>query len=179
MAAGRPSAEARGHEDGRQRPGTWESIYPDLSQEHTGLAGSIINRAEAQTLRLALVYALLDGQGAIGESHLKAALAMWQYAQDSALYIFGDRAADPLEDRILELLKQGPLSATKLSAALNRNIPKERLRPVLQRLEAQRHISITQIKQNGRGRPSLVFALCEINTVNESNEFNEKKEEVC
>ena len=40
----------------------WQSVYPELSQEHSGFAGSIINRAEAQTLRLALVYALLDGQ---------------------------------------------------------------------------------------------------------------------
>ena len=54
----------------------WKAIYPDLSQEHTGLAGGIINRAEAQTLRLALIYALLDGQGHIAETHLHAALAM-------------------------------------------------------------------------------------------------------
>lgn len=154
----------------------WESIYPDLSQEHTGLAGSIINRAEAQTLRLALVYALLDGQGAIGENHLKAALAMWRYAQDSALYIFGDRAADPLEERILEILKQGPLSATELSAALNRNVPKERLQPLLQQMEAQRLISVTQIKPNGRGRTKIIFTLHEINAVNEENENNECNE---
>ncbi|SBW05786.1 conserved hypothetical protein [uncultured delta proteobacterium] len=155
----------------------WESIYPELSHEHSGLAGSIINRAEAQTLRLALVYALLDGQGGIDETHLQAALAMWRYAQESALYIFGDRAADPLEERILEILKQGPLAATELSAALNRNVPKERLQPLLQQLEAQRRISVTHIKQNGRGRPRLVFALREINTVNEENENNESNEE--
>lgn len=155
----------------------WESIYPDLSQEHTGLAGSIINRAEAQTLRLALVYALLDGQGAIDEQHLNAALAMWRYAQDSALYIFGDRSADPLEEKILEILKQGPLTATELSAALNRNVPKERLQPLLQQMEAQRRISVTHIRQNGRGRPRLVFTLREINAVNEENENNESNEE--
>ena len=93
----------------------WESLYPEISKEHTGLAGSIINRAEAQTMRLALVYALLDGQGVIGIPHLQSALALWQYAQDSALYIFGDRAADPLEEKVLNALKQGPLTATELS----------------------------------------------------------------
>lgn len=119
----------------------WEGIYPEISKEHTGLAGNIINRGEAQTLRLALVYALLDGQERIDEPHLNAALAMWGYAQDSALYIFGDRAADPLELRVLALLDQGPLSATDLSRAFSGHMPKERLQPILQQLEAQRRIS--------------------------------------
>ena len=161
----------------------WESIYPDLSQEHTGLAGSIINRAEAQTLRLALVYALLDGQGAIGESHLKAALAMWRYAQESALYIFGDRAADPLEEKILEILKQGPLSATELSHAFSGHMPKERLQPVLQQLEAQRRISIT--KQKNGGRPKVILSLHGVSAervisgINENSEFSANTEGVC
>ena len=38
----------------------WKEVYPELSREHIGLVGCLINRAEAQTLRLALVYALLD-----------------------------------------------------------------------------------------------------------------------
>lgn len=102
---------------------------------------------------------------------------MWRYAQDSALYIFGDRAGDPLEEKILDILKQGPLTATELSAALNRNVPKDRLQPILQQLEAQRRISVTHIKQNGRGRPRLVFSLHEIKAVNEENENNECNEE--
>lgn len=146
----------------------WESIYPELSQEHTGLAGSIINRAEAQTLRLALVYALLDGQGSIDETHLLAALAMWRYAQDSALYIFGDRAADPLEAKILETLKTGPLTATELSRALSGHVPKERLQPLLQQLEAQQRISIS--KQKNGGRPKLIISLRELSEKREKSE---------
>jgi len=146
----------------------WKAIYPELSQEHTGLAGSVINRAEAQTLRLALIYALLDGQGHIAEPHLQAALAMWRYAQDSALYIFGDRAADPLEDKILEALKTGPLSATELSAALSRHVPRERLQPLLQQLEAQQRISITKIKN--AGRPRVILSLRELSEKSEERE---------
>ena len=159
----------------------WEGVYPEISKEHTGLAGSIINRGEAQTLRLALVYALLDGQERIDEPHLNAALAMWGYAQDSALYIFGDRSVDPLEEKLLEILKQGPLSATDLSAAFSRNIPKERLQPLLQQLEAQQRISIRKEK-NGKGRPRQIITLREITTINEgneNNESNEKKEATC
>ncbi len=38
------------------------SVYREFSQESPGVAGVVITRAEAQTLRLALVYALLDGK---------------------------------------------------------------------------------------------------------------------
>lgn len=158
----------------------WKNIYPDLSQEHTGLAGSIINRAEAQTLRLALVYALLDGQGGIDETHLQAALAMWRYAQESALYIFGDRAADPLEERILEILKQGPLTATELSRAFSGHVSRERLQPILQQLEAQRRIYI--IKQKSGGRPKVILALHGVSkesAISEKSEVSENTEGVC
>lgn len=155
----------------------WEGLYTELSQEHSGLAGSIINRAEAQTLRLALIYALLDGAEQIAESHLQAALAMWNYAQESALYIFGDRMADPLEEKVLEALKAGPLTATELSAALNRHVPRERLQPLLQQLEGQQRISIQ--KQKNAGRPRLIIALRELREggeQSEKGEFSEKRE---
>ena len=152
----------------------WESLYTELSQEHSGLAGSIINRAEAQTLRLALIYALLDGAVQIAENHLHAALAMWNYAQESALYIFGDRVADPLEEKVLEALKAGPLTATELSAALNRHVPRERLQPLLQQLEGQQRISIQ--KQKNAGRPRLIIALRVISEQSEKGEFSEKRE---
>lgn len=155
----------------------WESLYTELSQEHSGLAGSIINRAEAQTLRLALIYALLDGADRIAENHLQAALAMWNYAQESALYIFGDRVADPLEEKVLAALKAGPLTATELSAALNRHVPRERLQPLLQQLEGQQRISI--LKQKNAGRPRLIIALRELREggeQSEKGEFSEKRE---
>lgn len=152
----------------------WESVYPELSKEHTGLAGSIINRAEAQTLRLALIYALLDGQGHIDDKHLQAALAMWQYAQDSALYIFGGRSLDPLEEKILTVLQDGPITATELSARFNRHVPRERLQPLLQQLEAQQRISI--VKQKGAGRPKLIISLREERELSEKRENSEKTE---
>ena len=40
----------------------WKEVYPELSQEYIGLVGCLINRAEAQALRLVFVYALLDEQ---------------------------------------------------------------------------------------------------------------------
>ncbi len=149
----------------------WQGIYPDLSKEHSGLVGNIINRAEAQTLRLALAYALLDGKDVINQPHLQAALAMWKYAEASALYIFGDKTADPLEAKIMEALKNGPLTATELSALLCRNVPKERLQPLLQQMEARQVITVR--KEKGCGRPRQIIALTCQSTTYEINEKNE------
>lgn len=149
----------------------WKEVYPELSREHIGLVGCLINRAEAQTLRLALVYALLDGQEQIDAGHLQAALAMWSYARASAMYIFGSRGADPLEEKVLAALRRGTMSATELSRVFHGHVPKERLQPVLQQLEAQRRISIFREKTGGRSR--LILCLCE---KSEQREISEKRE---
>jgi hypothetical protein len=38
----------------------WRKVYPVLSEGEPGLLGAIIGRAEAQVIRLALIYALFD-----------------------------------------------------------------------------------------------------------------------
>ena len=40
--------------------GAWEAAYTDLSEDRHGLLGAITARAEAQVIRLALLYSLLD-----------------------------------------------------------------------------------------------------------------------
>ena len=57
------------------------------------MLGAILGRAEAQVLRLALIYALLDGSAFIDEPHMLAALACWDYAEASARFVFGDASA--------------------------------------------------------------------------------------
>lgn len=77
--AAQNAVEVRMNEDART---LWGEVYPDLSKDHSGLAGCIINRGEAQALRLAMVYALLDGKALIESSHLAAGLAFWNYCRD-------------------------------------------------------------------------------------------------
>jgi hypothetical protein len=73
------------------------------------LLGAICGRAEAQTVRLALIYAVLDGSdGVIKLPHLKAALALWRYYEASVLYVFGDSLGDPIADTILAALRNNP-----------------------------------------------------------------------
>lgn len=83
----------------------WEHVYPDLSEGAPGLVGAITGRAEAHVVRVAMIYALLDSKGQIGEVHLKAALGVWEYADLSAAYIFGDSTGDPIADDVMTALR--------------------------------------------------------------------------
>ena len=84
----------------------WEACYHDLSEGRPGLLGSVTSRAEAQVVRLALTYALLDEASCIEPAHLRAALAVWKYSREqSALAIFGTSTGNPLADDILRMLK--------------------------------------------------------------------------
>ncbi len=83
----------------------WEREYARLSDGAPGLLGAITSRAEAQVMRLALLYAALDGSASITEPHLAAALEVWRYCEDSARYVFGDATGDPVADEILTALR--------------------------------------------------------------------------
>lgn len=88
----------------------WREVYHDLSEGKPGLLGAVLSRAEAQVLRLSVIYALLDTSATVRVEHLKAALAIWEYCERSAVLIFGQRLGDPTADRILEALKNaGPI----------------------------------------------------------------------
>ncbi len=69
----------------------WHEIYAELADERPGLAGAVTSRAEAQVLRLSLLYALLEGSPCIDREHLLAARECWRYCEDSARFIFGDK----------------------------------------------------------------------------------------
>ena len=64
-------------------------------------------------MRLALIYALLDSAAAIQREHLLAALALWDYAEDSARYVFGDALGDAIADSILRGLRDAKNGLTR------------------------------------------------------------------
>lgn len=103
----------------------WHAVYPDLSEGRPGLLGAVTSRAEAQVLRLSLLYALLDSSALVRACHLKAALAIWDYCMESARWIFGEALGDATADELLELLRRSPggLTRTEIRDATNRNKP--------------------------------------------------------
>ena len=83
-----------------------------------GIYGAITARAEAQVLRLSLIYALLDesalpAQAIIDTLHLQAALAVWRYCDASAARIFGRSLGDPVADEIYRMLQHAPQGMTR------------------------------------------------------------------
>jgi hypothetical protein len=99
----------------------WREVYEDLSEGRPGLHGAATSRAEAQVMRLATLYALLDLSPKIGLAHLNAALAVWHYCNASAAHIFGDASGDGLADQIRELLRAAVPGAGTPRTAINRH----------------------------------------------------------
>lgn len=107
----------------------WEAVYEDLSEGKPGLFGAVTGRAEAQTVRLALVYAVMDRSRTIEREHIEAALALWDYAEASARHIFGDATGDPVADQIGEALEAAGagMSRTEIRDYFGRNKKAERI----------------------------------------------------
>jgi hypothetical protein len=106
----------------------WHAVYPELSEGAPGLFGAITSRAEAQTMRLACLYALLDMSVVVRRPHLVAALAVWSYVEASARHIFGDGMGDSCADEILQALKaRAPegLSRTEIRDLFGRHRKRE------------------------------------------------------
>ena len=128
----------------------WSGIYQELSADTYDLTGAIVNRAEAQTMRLALVYALLDGKKAIDTPHITSALALWRYANASAACLFCDRAMDPTEQKIVSILRAGPCTTSGLHRALSGHVTGAKLQRILSSMEASNRIVISLEKTAGR-----------------------------
>ncbi len=111
-----------------QAKAAWKAGYHDLSADRPGLAGALLGRAEAQVMRLAALYAVLDGKGLINLDHLKAALALWAYAEASTRLIFGDSIGDDVADTILRALQdRGELDETAISGLFSGHVKGARL----------------------------------------------------
>ena len=66
---------------GESAKGIWGEVYGPLSEGEPGLFGAVTGRAEAQVVRLASIYAVMDESETIEKGHLMAALALWDYAE--------------------------------------------------------------------------------------------------
>ena len=130
----------------------WNDVYPELSEGKPGLAGSMIARGEAHVMRLALIYALLDRKTHIHADHLRAALAVWEYCEESVAHIFGDRLGDPVADRIATALLSNPagMTRTEISAMLGRNVNSGRIDAALDSLSRAKKAHLNVEATEGR-----------------------------
>lgn len=149
---GRQPVEVRWAESAKD---DWRAVYGDLSEGKPGMFGAVTGRSEAQTMRLAALYAVMDESHEIERQHLEAALALWEYAEESARYIFGDATGDPVADALLAALEaagRSGMTRTQIRDHFGRNAKTERINHGLSLLlKAGR---VRQVSEETRGRPT-------------------------
>jgi len=139
--------------------GRWSDAYEEMSKRPMeGLTGALTARAEAHSMRLALIYALLDGASSIELEHLEAALALWDYAARSAAWALGDATGDPLAEQIHRALLDNPggLTRTQLHELLHRNRPAAQINEALAALEKAGRAEKSRKSHTG-GRPAELW----------------------
>ena len=129
----------------------WINIYPALSEGQPGLIGAVLSRAEAQVMRLALTYALMDSSRVIRKEHLLAALALWDYCEASVRYIFKGKTGDDIADRIFEALQKSEngLTRTDITNLFDRHQRKERIDEALELLSKYKRVNVARERRNG------------------------------
>jgi hypothetical protein len=149
---GRAAGEISRDEEARE---LWAIVYPQLSDGRPGLFGAITARAEAQVLRLSCIYALLDCSNKISSAHHRAALALWNYCDRSAQWIFSTSTGDPRADKILFALRiAGATGMTKTEIServFYRNVSSDALSDALRILHKSGHAKF--VKEITSGAP--------------------------
>jgi hypothetical protein len=139
----------------------WEQAYARFAQRSSGLVESLTARGDPITLRLALIYALLDECDAIHPVHLKAALAVWSHAQASVQYLFGTLTGNPIADRILALLHDGiEMTQTEISNALGTHVKAAAMAAAIHHLKLTGRIVEERLRPaGGTGRTATRYRL--------------------
>jgi Protein of unknown function (DUF3987) len=131
----------------------WIEVYGPLSEGKPGMFGAVTGRSEAQAMRLAALYAVLDESDKIEVQHLEAALALWQYAEDSARYTFGYSTGDPLADAIVLALRAAGtegMTRTQIRDHFGRTMKADRINKALALLSTAGSVYSTSEATGGR-----------------------------
>jgi hypothetical protein len=130
----------------------WRASYPVLTRERKDFVANVVLLGGAQVIRVAMVFALLDGSRLIEEPHLRAALTVWHYCRESAERVFGARSGDPLAQHLQSLLQAGPHTRTQMHAALHNHTSRAHLSAALASLEADGLVVRERSPTSGRPR---------------------------
>jgi hypothetical protein len=135
----------------------WRWLYKRFPDE-PGLAGTIVARAEVHTLRLALIYALLDGAVTVNVEHLIAGYAFWAYCEDSARHIFGRKLGDDVRQRLIDEIRArypSGLDRTAQHELFQRHVPEARIKDAREWMVA--HKLALEVREVGKGAPRQVL----------------------
>lgn len=164
----------------------WTHVYAALcADEPDGSLGAVLARGPAYTMRLALVYALADGAGAISCEHLLAGLAVWHYASETARLVFGasQRSTDIERLRAFLAAAGGGRTRTEVVDLFGRNKSAADLDRMLEDLESKGDVGV-DVENAGLGRPVTRYwwtgvardAVGELLSAHESTKLRNKSE---
>lgn len=135
----------------------WCEAYEMLTEERAGMFGAVTARAEAQTLRLAMIYALADCSQEIRQTHVESALAVWDYAEESARRIFGDLIGDPDADKLLKALEEaesGSMTRNEVRELFGRNKSAEEIDRIRTILLKEGRIQVSRAREGEGKKPT-------------------------
>lgn len=139
----------------------WTASHSDLARARSdGPVAEVLTRSRAQVHRVALVYALMDRAPAVDVEHLKAALALWRYVEDSAAWLFGTSSADDGEVARLVawIAEAGEAGRTRTEIAnvfYGKNRKAAEIRPVLAALVQDGRLK--EVREETGGAPRFRY----------------------
>lgn len=143
----------------------WCEKYISLAAERPDFIGAILSRSRPLIMRIALIYAVMDGANAIGRNHLEAALEVWRYCVESVECIFSNRVGDAIAEKILtELRKQQEMSRNDITALFCNNAKKEEIDNARDTLAKSGLIEIEKRKIGKAKKPTEFWVLAGINS---------------
>jgi uncharacterized protein DUF3987 len=134
----------------------WEEIYEKIEklEEENPQVAAITERGSPLTLRLAMIYAVLDGSTEIRKAHLEAANAVWIYCRNTARYLFGEKLSGSRAEKICAALRfcyPKWMSRTDIRDLFGRNLDGKLIDDALNEVEGFDMIETS--KEGSRGRP--------------------------
>ncbi len=134
----------------------WEHLYRgQLREPRAGDWGKATVRAAPNLLRLAVVFAVLSRCFYIDLCHLEAALAFWNYCDQTAAHLFGSPKVDGNLAKLVEYLQKTPRWSTRRD--VRRQVFRDKLRPdevdkLLLLAQSSGSVKHRSIKTSGRDR---------------------------
>ena len=131
----------------------WEAEYYRRAEIHAGgVVGAILGRAEPQLLRLSMLAALSRECDVVDVEDLAAALALWQYADETVRMLFGG-CEDPLVARVIDAIRATPeISRSTLHRITAKAMPAHRFVAVLEQAAATGVVESERVETAGRPR---------------------------
>jgi hypothetical protein len=137
----------------------WAPLYEELEGQAGGeIYDALTARGAAHVKRLALIYALLDGAGAIDAPHLRAAAGLWEFCEATIAHIWRMSSGDLKADKLIDALHMaGPQGMTRaeVDALFSKNLTGDAISALSEDL-VRRGLA-TQTTRASAGRPATVL----------------------